>query len=207
MDVHADELIPTTYSSSPLQGYNLNEVVAGSVGISFDSSKIAAINMHMPSDKIIQSICVWDLPSGALLYTLECDRCDRNDFLRNKPEIQWSWTDQYLLFKPSGGDPRYLNAETFREEVLEHPADRFQGPYHLYYDEKTLRIRLSSGREGPLFSALPSLANQHFSSRGDRVCTISENGRLLLLDTSGLEAYMEICDLQFQPEVSYIKMC
>src|SRR5260370_22345082 len=64
-------------------------------------------------------------------------------------------TDQYLLFKPSGRDSRYLNTQTFQEEVLEHPGDRFERPGQnpLFYSEKMLRI---GGREGPLFSVLPS---------------------------------------------------
>src|SRR5258708_4443572 len=87
---------------------------------------------------------------------------------------------------------------------------RFQGPNpsHLYYDEEKRRIRLSSATEGSLFSALPShLDVRYFSSRRDRVCIISKDRRLLLLDTSGLAAYMEICNLQFQPEVSRMKVC
>src|SRR5258708_1881124 len=107
---------------------------------------------------------------------------------------------QYLFFKPRRGNPRYLNAETFQEEVLEHPGDRFQAPNHLYLEGNELKIRLSNGREGPLFSALPSdLHVKYFSSRGDRACIFSKDRRVLLLNTSGLEAYMEICDVQFAP--------
>src|SRR5260221_12832021 len=140
--------------------------------------------------------CVWDLPSGTLLHSLECG---------DARVIQWSSTDQYLLFKPRRGNPRYLNADTFQEEALEHPGDRFQESINPLYDDRgTLRIQLPSGREGPLFSALPSnLRVSLFSSRGDRACIISWDGRLLLLNTSGLEAYMEICNLQFEPEVSH----
>src|SRR5260370_668592 len=65
-------------------------------------------------------ISVWDLPSGTLLHTLECDGYHY--------EIQWSRTDQYLLFNPWDGNSRYLNTETFQEEVLEHPGDHFQRP-------------------------------------------------------------------------------
>ncbi len=203
VDVRAGVLLPTTYSFSPSQGRDQTDVYVINVGISFDSSKIAAIVWwdDQLSGKEIQYICVWDLPSGTLLHSLECNGVG---------EIQWSWTDQYLLFKPSGGDPRYLDSETFQEEDLEHSGDRFQGPNpsHLYYDEEKRRIRLSSATEGSLFSALPShLDVRYFSSRGDRVCIISKDRRLLLLDTSGLAAYMEICNLQFQPEVSRMKVC
>jgi len=74
----------------------------------------------------------------------------------NEPvcKIQWSSTGQYLLFIPLGGNPWYLNAETFQEEVLEHPGDHFQWPNHLYCNRNKLKIWLN-GREGPLFLALP----------------------------------------------------
>src|SRR5258708_35020342 len=88
--------------------------------------------------------CVWDLPSGTLLHSLECG---------DARVIQWSWTDQYLLFKPWDGTPRYLNAETFQEAVLYHHDDRFQERNHLHQEGNILRIRLSGGREGPLFLA------------------------------------------------------
>ncbi len=188
VDARAGELMPTTYSP--------HETIAHvySVGISFDSSKLAAMSTT-------SLICVWDLPSGTLLHSFICGGIH---------EIQWSWTDQYLLFKPPGVNPRYLNAETFQEEVPEHLGDRFQQRNPLYYDRKTHKIRLSSGREGPLFLilALPSnLIVGRFSSWGDRVCIIGEDERPLLLDTSGLGAYMEICDLQFEPKVSYLRSC
>ena len=142
----------------------------------------------MESGKMIQYIYVWDLPSGTLLHSLECNE--------RVYEIQWSSTDQYLLFKDWDGNPRYLNAETFQEEVLEHPGDRFWRPNHLYHDRRKLKIRLN-GREGPLFSALPlNLNAKDFSFRGDRACILSSNGRFLLLDISGLEAYLDICNLR-----------
>src|SRR5258708_1299394 len=197
VDVRAGVLMPTTYSFSP-QGQNEGSVKW--VGISFDSSKLAAIKLwYGPSHEQIHYLCVWDLPSGTLLHSLECGDTD---------VFQWSWTDQYLLFKPWRGNPQYLNAETFQEEVLEHPGDRFQGPSHLYHEFKgnMLRIRLSSGREEPLFSALPSnLVARFFSSRGDRACIFSGDRQLLLLNTSGLETYMEICRLHFEPDVSRIE--
>src|SRR5258708_39101556 len=147
--------------------------------------------------RCVRCMCVWDLPSGTLLHSLE-----------GVEVFQWSSTDQYLLFKAQDENRRFLNTETFQEEVLEHPGDRFQGPSHLYYDTEKLKIRLS-GREGPLFSSLPSNLRIKYSSfRGDRACILSEDGRFLLLDTSDLEAYMEICNLQLQPfEVSRMKVC
>src|SRR5260370_25545151 len=125
------------------------------------------------SDKQIRCLWVWDVPSGTLLHRLECDRLVK---------IQWSWTDQYLLLKAWDGNPRYLNAETFQEEVLKHPCDHFQPPKPnpLYWDGRMLRIRLSSGRVGPLFSALPSnLDVKYIASQGDRACIHSSSGQLL----------------------------
>src|SRR5260370_41146236 len=137
----------------------------------------------MGFSKVIPNVYVWDLPSGTLLHNLECNG-----------QIKWSSTDQYLLFKPLGGNSRYLKAETFQEEVLEHPGDRFQRPNHLYCDEEKLKIRLN-GREGPLFSALPLNHDViGFSFRGDRACILSRDGRFLLLDISCLEAYLDICN-------------
>ena len=196
VDVRTGVLLPTTYS----RGRNLIEMEIKCVGISFDSSKLAAYGRWCQlTGEWRKSICVWDLPTGTLLHSLQCDYID---------VIQWLWTDQYLLFKDWTGILRYLNAETFQEEVLEHPGDRFQGPNHLYLEGNELKIRLSNGREGLLFSALPSdLDVDIFSLRRDRACIFSWDKRLLLLNTSGLEAYMEICDLQFDPEVSRIKLC
>src|SRR5258708_6851818 len=178
MDVRAGGLLPTTYSFSQRRDLTEFEMETRRVGISFDSSKLAAINSYGRIRNRISYLCVWDLPSGTLLHSLEW---------RGIHEIQWSWTDQYLLFKPRRGNPRYLNAETFQEEVLEHPGDRFQRPNHLYHKGNMLRIRLSSGREWLLYSALPSNLRVYlFSSRGDRACVISTAERLLLLNTSGL---------------------
>ncbi len=201
VDVRAGVLLlPITYSFSP-PGQDLTEMNIHCVGISFDLSKLAVIgSWYDPaSDKVIRCLYVLDLPSGTLLHNLDCG---------DTPVIQWSSADQYLLLETRGRNPRYLNAETFQEEALEHPGDRFQRPNHLYLEGIMLRIRLSSGRKGPLFSALPSnLDVEYFSSRGDRACVFNRNGRLLLLNTSGLETYMEICDIHFEPEVSCIKLC
>ena len=202
VDVRAGVLMPMMYWFSGPQGHDQTNASVQSVGVSFDSSKLAAIILwgDEASNEEIRYICVWDLSSGTLLHNLECSE--------PVEVIRWSWADHYLLFTLWSGYPRYLNTETFQEETLEHSGDRFQGPNHLYYDRMILRIRLSSGREGLLFSALPShLDVWYFSLRGDRVCITSRDGQLLLLDTSGLEAYMEICNLQFEPEVSHMKVC
>ncbi len=189
VDVGAGELMPMTYSYSPPRGQDLGVGIA--VQISFDSSKLAAIQyqpwLERGPGRVTPYICVWNLPSGTLLHSLEC-----NGFI---DEIRWSLTDQYLLFKPQGGNPRYLNAETFQEELLEHPGDHFRRPNYLYYDKRKHKIRLN-GREGPLLLALPlNLHVKYTSSRRDRAGIISGDGRLLLLDTSGLEAYMQLCNL------------
>src|SRR5258708_26213537 len=107
VDVRAGELLPTPYLFSP-QGRDLTgfEIDTRHVGISFDSSKLAAITWYKGSDEQISYLCVWDLPSGILLHSLECGSSDK---------IQWSWTDQYLLFKPFRRNPQYLNTETFQE--------------------------------------------------------------------------------------------
>ncbi len=146
VDVRAGELMPMRYRFSP------EIYCVGGVGISFDSSKIAVI--YVPGSPF-STLRVWDIPSGTLLYNLNCGDCYK---------IQWSWRDQYLLFKAGYGNPRYLNAETFQEEVLEHPGDHFQDPDVLFHDRTALRIRLSTGSEYPLFLALPShLRVNHFA--------------------------------------------
>src|SRR5258708_2467738 len=189
--------MPTTYSFSPDDKISL---YLQYIGISFDSSKIVALYVEDDRKRIATgNLCVWDLPSGALIHNIEYD---------GVRAIQWSWRDQYLLklLKPWHGNHRYLNAETFQEEVLEHPGDRFQDPNPLCHRGMELRIRLSSESEYPLFLALPShLRVEHFASRGDWACISSWDGRLLLLDTSGLAAYMEIWNLQ--PEVSRMEVC
>ena len=136
----------------------------------------------MESGKMIQYIYVWDLPSGTLQPRLQWTRL-QNSMVINRPA------------SPLDGNPRYLNAETFQEEVLEHPSDHFRRPNHLYCNRKKLKIQLN-GREGLLFSALPLNHDViGFSFRGDRACILSRDGRFLLLDISGLEAYMDICNL------------
>ncbi len=186
-----------TYSPSPLWGPG-GRITTECVKISFDSSKLAMLKLcyDVASNKWISYICVWDVPSGTLLHSLECNECIC--------KIKWSSTDHYLLFKGWHGH-WYLNTETFQEELLEHPSDRFQQPNHLYYDGYEHKVQLN-GREGSLFLALPShLDVKDISSQGDWACILSRDGQFLLLDTLGLEAYMDICNLQFQPfEVSCI---
>src|SRR5260221_5305035 len=120
VDVRAGELLPIMCSFSPSRGRNVGQRIIERVEISFDSSKLAALRSwyDVESDERIRYICVWDLPSGTLLHSLKC----------NEPvvKIEWSSTDQHLLFEEWGGNPRYLNTETFQEEVLEHPGDRFR---------------------------------------------------------------------------------
>jgi len=196
VDVRAGELLPTTYSFSPRRDY----FGIDDLGISFNSSKLAAVigyyneSQHRP-DEARSDIYVWDLPSGALLHSLDCNK--------RVQAFRWSWTDQYLLFEPLHGNPRYLNAETFQEEILEDCDDRFQKRDHLYYDWDTRTIRLS-GTEGPPLLTLRGgdLDARNASLRGDRACFVTMDGQLLLLDMSNLEAYKEICGLPFQREAA-----
>src|SRR5258708_15615191 len=94
VDVRAGGLLPTAYLFSP-QGRDPTgfKMETRYVGISFDSSKLAAINRWHDEQtrKWIYYLCVWDLPSGTLLHSLECG---------DARVIQWSSTNQYLLFKP-----------------------------------------------------------------------------------------------------------
>jgi len=128
-------------------------------------------------------LCVWDVPSGTLLHS----RGYRNFLVT----FRWSCTDQYLLFQQHGEMPRYLNADTFQlEEVLEQPGNRFPNN-HFYYDRYRGTLRICEEKE-PLFLALPStLVIADFISRGDRIGILGQDRKPLLLDTSGLEAYME----------------
>ena len=73
---------------------------------------------------------LWDLSTGTLLH----------NFSASYNALKWSWTDHYLLFE-DWGKPRYLNTETFEEEYLEDPGDRFklpQGP--LYHSGRNIWI-------------------------------------------------------------------
>src|SRR5258708_4675633 len=82
VDVRAGGLLRTAYLFSP-QGWVPTRFQMLHVGISSDSSKLAAIN-RWPCGLIrnpIYYLCVWDLPSGTLLHSLECGDIH---------EIQWS---------------------------------------------------------------------------------------------------------------------
>ena len=164
--------LPTTYSFSA-QEWGLTLWHTRCVRISFDSSKLAAnLWYDQASDrgrKVMEYLCVWDLPSGTLLHSLKWEDINY---------IQWSWTDQYLLIVHLHGDFCYLNAETFQEEVLGYHDDHFQDLNHLYTntDWNILRIRLSSRSKGPVFSVIPShLLVDLFSSQGDQACILSRD--------------------------------
>jgi len=149
-------------------------------GISFDDSTLAASTLGYNSD-----IRIWDLPSGAHLHTI-------NGLLMFYPDFRWSRIDPYLMHLNSLGKPVYLNARTFREEVLSDPGDRFEEHDHLRRKGNMLRIRLPRRRKDRLFLTLPSHLNiKTFHCRGDRVSVLSREGRLLLLDISGLDTYMK----------------
>src|SRR5258708_39820283 len=109
-----DGIIPTTYSSSPQ-------------GRDSETPKLAASQLHGA-----QSLCVWGLPSGTLLHSLECGG--------RLNELRWSRTDQYLLFKPWDGTPRNLKPKTFKKKFLDIPGDLFKLPIILYPKGKTLRF-------------------------------------------------------------------
>ena len=85
------------------------------VGISFDSSKLAAL------DRDLKDTWIWDLSSRALLHTV--------GFPLTKRPIPFVHTN----FSSQGR--HYLNTETFRDEHLEDPSDRFPEPdRHLSLD-------------------------------------------------------------------------
>ncbi len=175
IDVRTGVPLRTTYS-------RVTEMEIQCVEISFDSSKLAAYGRWRQLTG--ERLCVWDLPTGTLLHSLDCDGIYT---------IQWSWTDQYLLFEPFHGNPRYLNAETFQEEVLEHPGDRFQRPNnHLYW-----RRWIQPGAHFAFPSNFEVINNVFFQR--DRACAISRDGDLLLLDTSGLEAYQRFATDKLSP--------
>src|SRR5258708_4551000 len=178
-----DGVIVVDVQAGVLTSYlvEIDDLTVSSVGISFDSSRLAA--------KTWRYVLIWDLPSGALLHTVPCDFT-----------FQWSridlciWLDRCIC----------LNTETLQEEILEYPGDRFREPNHLYDYGNELRIRSSSQRDDPLFLALPSRHTiQEFRCRGDRVCILNSEGRLLLLDISCLDEYMKkYCHLESKSKIS-----
>ena len=158
-------------------------------GISFDSSRIAAKWGY-------GEIWIWDLSSGTVLHAL-----GGHDYIN---DLRWSRTDLYLLCKDYKNSYSYLDAETFKEEFVRKPDDRFQKHDRLYHDSNKLRIRSSRQRnrsDDPLFLALPShLDINTFCWHGDRVC-IDIGERVLLLEISCLDTYMnEYCHIEFEPE-------
>ena len=160
-------------------------------GISFDSSRIAAVSSLSGRPHI------WDLSSGTLLHAFDSNHISR-------PTVRWSRTDLYLLCETAAGY-RYLNPESFKEEIVEKPDDRFQEPDRLYHHRNKLRIRSSrrtNGSDDPLFLTLPPrLHIDGFYWHGDRVCILCRGGHLLLLDISCLDTYMkDYCHIEFEPE-------
>jgi len=140
-------------------------------------------------------IGIWDLSSGTRLHAFIDNRIYSWSF-------QWSRTDLYLLYRTATGY-RYLNPETFKEEIVRKLDDRFQEPNHLYHDDNMLRIRSSRRKNSSddlLFLALPSHLNINFKGfhwRGDRVCLLTRERQLLLLDISCLDTYMkEYCHIE-----------
>src|SRR5258707_4102524 len=178
VDVQAGVLRPTSYL------VEIDYRIVRSVGISFDSSRVAA--------RTTNYVLIWDLPSGALLHTV-------SGFYST---FQWSRIDLCIRL-----DRRIcLNTETFQQEA--DPGDRFREPDHLCHYGNELRIRSSShGRDDPaLFFALPSRHHtiKEFRWRGDRLCILSWEGRLLLLDISCLDAYIkEYCHLESKGKISW----
>ena len=100
--------------------------------------------------------------------------------------------------------PHLFEHKTLQEETLEDPDDRFREPNHLYCIRNELHIQSSSQRD-PLFFALPSRHKiEELRWRGDRVCILSEEGRLLLLDISCLDGYMKMyCHLESKGKISW----
>ena len=172
---------PTTYSV--MKGQDIAEIKGyRRVGISFDSSMLAASAF---GDHIL--ILIWDLPGGALLHTISDHSLH--------PDFRWSRTDLYLACSYRKGGHIYLNAKTFQQEVISDVGDRFGKHDHLYLEENMLHIRSPRRRKDPLFLALPSYPDfKTFRCHGDRISILSGDGLLLLLNISGLDAYMkEFC--------------
>ena len=181
VDVQAGALMHTTYPSATGQG-RTEASEYQQVGISSDSSRLAA--------RTANRIEIWDLPTGSLLRTVD----DEHVY-----SFKWSHTDLYLQYTDSGGN-KHLNTETFQEEDLEDTGDRFRGPPdHLYRDGQMLRIRSPHRCTDHLFAALPPDLNiLKICWCGDRAYIVSVEGRLLLLDISGLGPYMkEFCPAEW----------
>src|SRR5258708_8151718 len=72
VDVRTGELMPITCSFSPPRGQDVCQSILERVGISFDSSKLAALRSwyDMESREVIRYIHCWDLPRGTRLHSL-----------------------------------------------------------------------------------------------------------------------------------------
>ena len=191
IDVRTGIIRPTTYSAG--QG------IAGAdrydnVGISFDCSMVSALVWGVNHEE--PGVHIWDLPSGALLYTERADRYSR-----------WSQMDLYMRFYSrrfkslhdfNARGTYEINAKTFQKEIPPNASGRFRKHRHLRRKGNMLHIRSRRRWGDHLFLALPPHPEiRTCFCRGDRVCILSEDRRLLLLDVSGLAAYMkEFCDTE-----------
>ena len=186
IDVQTGIIRPTTYSRS--QDVTGTTDVYGNVGISFDCSIVSALGWRegFPNEPRTH---IWDLPSGTLLYE------DTISYHFSR----WSQIDLYMRFYRERYDHFYdFNVKTLQVESLPNPGDHYRKYHHLRREGNMLRIRSPRRRKDHLFLALPShLVIKTCCCRGDRVCILSEDGRLLLLDVSGLAPYMkEFCDTE-----------
>ena len=183
IDVQMGIIRPTIYSAGGHANNHYRQF-----GISFDDSTLAALNWE-------GCIHLWDLPSGVLLHTID-------DLQIKSAGFEWSRRDLYLMGSDWVGTHSYFNAKTFQEEHLSDPGDRFEEHGPLRGEGNMLRTRSPHGRKGHLFLALPShLKINIFHCRGDRVTVLSNEGQLLVLDISGLDAYMkEFCAMESEPE-------
>src|SRR5258708_7513202 len=98
VDVQAGVLRPMSY----LVG--IDGVAVNWVGISFDSSRLAAATWRY--------VLIWDLPSGTLLHTIS----------DGYPTLQWSRLDLCIWL----GRCICLDTETFQQDILWQPADQFR---------------------------------------------------------------------------------
>ena len=187
IDVQTGIIRPTIYS---VKGRRKTDHY-NHLGISFDDSRLAASLWEF------HYIQIWDLPSGVPLYTIVDWSIDSG--------FRWSWRDLYLMF---GSKRRtfYLNAKTFREEVLSDPGDRFHD--RLHRKGNMLCIRSPRWWKDHLFVALPShLKIKMFRCRGDRVIILTQQEQLLFLDVSGLDAFMkEFCAMESEPEGRFVEV-
>ena len=81
--------------------------------------------------------------------------------------LQYFNGHQYVRFEPFLENPRYLNAETFQEEILEHPGDRFQDPNNLDLKKICLGSGYIAGEKGPCFWCYHRTLTSSVSLRGE----------------------------------------